>query len=277
MSLNLTVNGTALHTYAWNVVNRGARWKVPGMRGENVTMPGVHGSRQTIGKVYSENTLTFNMWAVGANLDGTMPANKDAERKCLENLDILSRLFSLPFLDVRQTLNDGTIRQCDAEVVQAIDFSTMAGGTRAEFAVELVVPKAFWFDLTTTVQSLPTGAVSTKMLNFTSFAAATAPIVGGVYEVTGPVASPTLANPDTGQWVKLNATVPAGQVWRVDSANWTSTLNGVNQLSKTTHGLGTTFLDLTPNTIGPKIYFTGGSTTTATAVKVTAKRAYFLA
>lgn len=278
MSVSLTINGVQLHTLAWNVQNRGSRWQMPGRRGENFSMPGVHGSTYSSIKPYEENSLTLSMWAVGANTDGTLPADKDAERKCLENLDMLSRLFSAPVLDVRQTLNDGSVRQCYAEVVQAVDFSSMAGGSRAEFAVELSVPAAFWFDVSNTTQTLLTGAVTAKTLAFTSFSAATAPLTGLVFEVTGPVASPVLADPVTGQWVKLTRTLTAGQVWKVDTANWATTVAGANALHQTSHGLGTTFLDLSADATGPKIYFTAaGSATTATSVKVTGKKAYFLA
>lgn len=275
--MNLTVNGVALNTYAYNVVNRGSRWKVPGRRGANLTMPGVHGSVHAIGKPYDENTLTISMWALGANSDGSLPADKNLEKQCLSNLDMLSRLFSAPILDARQTLPDGSVRQCSAEVVQAIDFTSMAGGTRAEFAVELIVPKAFWFDLSTTSQSLMTGATGSGMLTFTSFAAATAPLTGALYEVTGPISNPLLSDPSTGQWVRLGKTVAAGQKWSVNSATWQTTLAGQNVLGDTTHGFGTTFLDLTPGPQGPTIYWSGTNTSTATSIKVTAKRAYFLA
>lgn len=275
----LIVNNVSLNTLAWNIEKRGSRWQVPGRRGENFSMPGVHGATHVMAKPYEENTLPLSMWAVGANVDGTMPADKNARKKCMENLDALSRLFSAPVLSLQELDPDtGTSRHCLGEVVQAIDFSSMAGGTRAEFGVEIVVPGAFWHDATATVQTLTTGVTTAKTLNFTSFAGMTAPLVGATYEVAGPVASPVLADPVTGQWVKLNRTLTAGQVWKVDTDKWTTMIGSTNVLHQTTHGFGTTFLELSADVNGPKLYFTAaGSTSTATSVKVTGKKGYLLA
>lgn len=275
----LTVNGQSLSTLAWNIESRGARWQVPGRRGENFAMPGVHGATHVMGKPYEENSLPLSMWAVGANPDGSLPADKNSRLKCLENLDMLSRLFSAPVLELIETDPDtGAQRRCLGEVVQAIDFSSMAGGTRAEFAVEIVVPGSFWFDISNTVQTVPTGVTTAKTLTFSSFSAMTAPLVGATYEVAGPVASPVLADPVTGQWVKLGRTLTSGQVWKIDTANWTTMIGSTNVLHQTTHGFGTTFLDLSAAVGGPRLHFTAaGSTTTATSVKVTGKKGYLLA
>lgn len=278
MSMSLTVNGVELHQYAWNVTNRSARWQMPSRRGENFSMPGVHGAKYMGGKPYAENGLPLAMWAVGAEPDGSVPANRDAAAKCLENLDMLSRLFSQPMLEVRQTLNDGSVRMCHAEVVQSVNFASMAGGTRAEFGVELNVPAAFWFDEADTVETVLPGAVTEATLSFASFAAATAPLSGLTFEVTGPVASPVLTDPVTRQWVKLGRSLAAGETWTVDTAEWSTKVGSTNVLDVTSHGNGTTFLDLSADPLGPKILFTAaGSATSATAVKVTGKRAYFLA
>jgi hypothetical protein len=270
--MSLTVNGVALNTLAWNVQNRSARWRVPGRRGANVPLPGVHGTLVVPGKPFDENTLVLNMWAVGCNTDGSFPASPSRARLCRDNLDTLTRLFTAPVLNLTETV-DADIRQATGEVVTTIDHSSMAGGTRAEFSVEIVVPKAFWFDQSAVTQTLIPGSADAT-LAYTGFSAATAPLVDLTYEVTGPASNPTMYDPVTGQWVQLMQVLGAGVKWTLDSLNWTSTVGAANAIANTAHGIGATLLDLTPDATGPKLRITGAS---GASVKLTGKRGYLLA
>lgn len=280
MNKPLTVNGVELHTLAWNVKNRSGRWRVPERRGADAIMPGIHGSARRLGKPFASNTMVWSMWAVGANANGTIPADKNIAKKCMENLDALSRLFTAPTLVINQTdwtTPDPLVRTCTAQCVSAIDFTSMAGGTMAEFSVELQIPEVFWFDVATTTQAIAVGS-SGNVLNFTNFGAATAPLVNAVFELTGPIQTPRLTDPVTGQWVQLNKNLAGGAVWQVDVGAWTTKIGGANEVASTTHGKGANFLELTPDAAGMKVRVNGASGITgATSLKVTGKRGYLLA
>lgn len=281
MNQLLTVNGVDLHTLAWNVKNRSGRWHVPERRGADPVFPGIHGTGRTLGKPFAANTLVWSMWAVGSNADGTIPADKNMAKKCMENLDALSRLFTAPTLVIQQSgweTPTPQIRECVAQCVAAIDFSSMSGGTRAEFSVELQVPAAFWFEQGTgTTQTILVGS-SGSTLNFTNFAAATAPLVNAAFDLTGPAQTPRLTDPVTGQWVQLNKNLVAGAHWYLDVGAWTSKIGTTNEIASTSHGLGANFLELTPDAAGMKVKVTAASgITAATSLKVTGRRGFLLA
>lgn len=277
---DLLVDGVSVQTYAYNVTSRASRWVVPGRRGDNPSLPGVHGTLWTPGKPYDENTLVWNMWALGCEPDGSMPAGRRQD-KVMHNLDALMRLFSTPYLRTvvqRNSVNGD--RQFRGEITAAIDLSSMAGGTRAEFAVEWTLPDPFWQDVVAkTATATPGSGATSVAVRFAAFDGATAPITGAVFEVTGPVQSPMLVDISTGQWVKLGMTLAAGQVWRVDTASWTSTVAGANKVGVTTHGGGATFLDVTPQTSGQCLvgFQAAGGVTAATSMKMTGRRKYLLA
>lgn len=277
---DLLVDGVSVQSYAYNVTSRASRWQVPGRRGDNPTMPGVHGSLWTPGKPFDENTLVWKMWAVGANPDGSMPEGHRADR-VVEHLDALTRLFTIPGLrTVVQRDAERGDRQFLGEVTAAIDLSSMAGGTRAEFSVEWTLPDPFWQDVTARTETITPGSGTTsKVLTFPQFAGASAPITGATFEVMGPVQSPVLSDPVTGQWVKLGESVPANQVWRVQTGTWQSSVNGVNRLGVTTHGGGASFLDVSPQPDGRVMvgFQAAGGVTAATSVKMTGRRKYLLA
>lgn len=272
---SLSVNGVPLQTLAFNVTQRGSRWKVPGRRGDNQALPGLHGSHRVAGKPYDENTIVLGMWIVGANEDGTLPTVKSRQVLVEQHLDMLVRLFTADAgVSLQQHRLDGD-RYMAGEVTQAVDFTSMAGATRAEFNVEIVAADPFWYDEATTTQVQIVSEPQTVRLD--KFSEATGPLTKGVYKVVGPVQSPTLTNPMTGQWVKLATELTAGQTWVLDSGQWSSTIDGANALSDTVHGLGATFIDLSALGGGPKIRLDGDGMSGQTSLSVTARKAYLLA
>lgn len=270
-------DGVSLSTLAWNVKNRSAGWKVPGRRGANLVLPGVHGAQWTPGKPYEQGNVVLTMWAAGCNLDGSVPTDKNRRKKMEENLDALTRLFATPSFVLSKTRADGTTRSAFVEVVAAIDFTSMAGGTRAEFGVEMVVPGSFWLEAADTTQTVLVGGTGAqnKVLSFSSFDVATAPLVGAQYEVLGPANWPKLTDPVTGQWVQLEMNLGASVRWTVDSGLMTSvSTTNVNRLSVTRHGLGSSFLDMSRSSLR---FSASGGVTAATSVKVTGKRGFMVA
>lgn len=274
----LLIDGVDISQYAYNVKDRAGRLHVPGRRGENIVLPGQHGTSYVPGKPFDENAIPLSMWAVGANADGSVPGSGDRRAQCLANLDMLVRLFQKgALISVKQMYTASTGRECYAEVKQAIDFSTMAGATRAEFAVELVVPGAFWRSIAATNQTILTGTSSPATLVFSTFAPSTAPLTGMQFDLLGPATDPVITDTTTGQWMKHSGAVPSGQHWIVDVAAWTATLNGANDIAALLHGGGASFLDLSANVAGPTVTVAGTSFNSSTSLKVTGKQSYLMA
>ena len=103
--MSWSVDGKDLSNLAWNIKSRSAGWSVPGRSGENIRVPGKHGSFWTPNKTYEEGRLTLSMWADGCNEDGTIPQSEDARKKVRDNLDKLTSMFSTNrrLLTIRQT------------------------------------------------------------------------------------------------------------------------------------------------------------------------------
>lgn len=279
---NLSVNGVSIQTLAWNVTQRGARWRVPGRRGDNQPLPGLHGTNYLAGKTYDENTLVLNMWVIGANPDGSMPSSLNRVRQVEQHADMLTALFSSETqLVLTQTRPDGD-RVLTGEVKSAIDFTTMAGATRAEFSVEIVAADPFWYSPETTSQTAQ--ALTSGFYSMSAFADCTAPINKGTYTLSGPIQSPTLLNPTTGQFLSLADSVAAGEQWVVDNQQWSSRVVNAtthasrNVIAATAHAGGASLLDLSPDMInGPRVGVLGSGQTSQTALQVAARKAYLIA
>lgn len=97
-----TVDDIDLDTLAFNISNRAASWKTPPKRGTNLIIPGRHGARWLPNKPFEQGNVTLNMWAVGAEEDGSMPEIGSLQRKVRENIDKLTAIFgqSSKLLDV---------------------------------------------------------------------------------------------------------------------------------------------------------------------------------
>lgn len=97
-----TVDDIDLDTLAFNISNRAASWKTPPKRGTNLVIPGRHGARWLPNKPFEQGDLTLNMWAVGAEEDGSMPTIGSLASKVRANIDKLTAIFgqSSKLLDV---------------------------------------------------------------------------------------------------------------------------------------------------------------------------------
>lgn len=268
---------------AWNVSTRAARWKIPGRRGQNMVVPGQHGQVQSRNKPFDQNVLPLTMWAVGCNPDGSMPTDRDSRKKVLQHLDSLSMLFtSNERITLKQVRSDGTARVCVGEVAQAIDFSAMAGATRAEFAVEIVVPGAFWFDEVVTEQELPIPAAampSGTVMLFNLFAGATAPLVDARYRITGPMTYPILANPKTLQYVQGFKMSTGTLEWlEFQTDTWKVLNNGALAMDILVRSGGQRMFEAAMSSAGAQVSVAAASGFTgASKLKITGRKGYLLA
>lgn len=278
--MKLTIDGIDMQTLAWNIRDRGGRWTFPSKQGTNINVPGRNGTLWVRNKTFDENNITMQMWAVGCNPDGSFPTDRTRAQQCRDNLDKLGRLFSKThaLLELVETDDLGAQRRCNAETYQAFDFSTMANGTRAEFAVELKIPAAFWEDMDSI--SFETAAGITTGTNFEVVGASggSAPIDDAILKIDGAVTNPKLIDLTTNDWVMYSGTVASGEQWVVDANAWTTVKGTTNLLGDTTHS-GTRLLTLTPHPVTGlvSLRFEGSTTDSGTKITVIARRKWLLA
>lgn len=281
-SESLTVDGFLLNTLAYNISTGSGRAQSPAIRGTNAQLAGRHGEIYVPMKTMDVGTFTLSMWIAGCNPDGTIPTSVNLQRiQFLTSRDKLIQLFTKRYalLHFAQIMPDFSVRECYGDVLEIVDFSSMAGRTRADFNVAVRVPDVYWQDASVTTQGFTnmTFSSSTTTQTFSSFTPSTGYISDSVVTVTGPITNPVIADAASGISVSLLGTaVPAGQTWVVDSSQWASTLNSVSVLANTTHSGSNRFLEITP-TDPPSLTLTGTGTTSATGLQLTARNKYVAA
>lgn len=269
----LTVDGLPLNSFAYNISTGTGREGVAPIRGTNTQVLGRTGELYTPMKAIDVGTLTITMWISGCNTDGSIPTGNTAQRtQFVTNRELLLTLFSKRHAPINlvQTMPDGTTRLARGDVLEAIDFTTMAGRTRAEFAVTMRLVDTYWTSSSTATFSItnPTmGAVQT----LTQFDPSTGYIQDATITVTGPITNPIITDIPSSVSIKYTGSVPSGQTWVINCNAFTSTVNGVSVMGNTTR-LGTPFMfEISPlTTSAPQISLGGTSNTSATALSVVA-------
>lgn len=271
----LTVDGVTLNTLAYNVRTKTGRWNVAAVRGANQQLPGRHGTLFSPQKVFDEGSFVIQGYVLGQSVAGakTLTGKQYVET----HVDTLTQLFGKrgALLDVRQVRVDGTTRQAFAEVVATYGFDSMAGATRAEFAVELVIPGAFWQD-TGDVTFASTIGIGASTQTLTQFVGATAPMDELVYTVRGAATNPRLTDPTTGQWVQYTGTVSASLDLVINAKTWAATNNGTAVLANMSHGGGARWL-VTSGVASPQVTLSGSGFGANTRLTVVGRRKYLVA
>jgi hypothetical protein len=275
----LTVDGVVLNTLAKNIESLTGRLRTPPKRTQNIRVPGRHGTIRTNGKKFDENIISLPMWVVGSDDDGRIPTGETERAMFFSNVDQLSRLFigRDTELDVRHTLPDESVRQCFADVLDAIDFTTDVDPPVGKFGVNLVVSRAFWQDLDSTLQSKSALPASVR---FQRFAGATAPMEDLVATIVGPWNAPRLTF-DDGSWVQYNHVFGAGEGVVIDSGSWS--LSGVGghvpSLTKLTYyGMSSHWISVpaTDHEDGPRVTFTGADRTAESTLTLQGRRKFLV-
>lgn len=283
----LTVDGTVLNTYAKNIETRTGRMHVPGLRTPNVALPGKHGDGWTKYKTYEPGVLVLNMWVLGCDDDGLIPGGSTARKEFIKNRDALLQLFmaSQSLRTLKQTMPDGSVRQCRAEVLTAFDFSSI-NPTDARFSVEFAIPEVFWESETYTTDSLialtAEAGAGSDYSDVTFLDGSNAPIEDLIFKVHGPATNPTLWDAWTGQYVRLNAALGSGSVWTVNSGLWTTDVDGTNVVASVQSvGESPRLLVLNPYQAGPpriKVVANGGTWVPGTStLKISGRRKFLVA
>lgn len=226
-----------LSAYAWNISAQ--TLSVPALRGSNLEMPMRDGFIHVPNRASSPGEVSLSMWVLGANPDGSTPGVRSSRRALFEkNLHFLLGVLTnrSRTIRLRRYLASNTVfREAQVAFSDSISVATMMARQRAEFTAVFEIVDSFWRSGASVTQSI-TGNASTG-LDLLMFGAEgmSAPVQDAVVTVTGPIAQPEISNPESGVWVRLGASLAAGEQWVVDSGAWTSKRQGITAPA-TTHG-----------------------------------------
>lgn len=282
----ITVNGTRLDTYAYNIEKKDGWANIAGRIGSNAKVPGRHGSIWVPNKRHDEGEFILSMWVSHKDVDGNI-VGSDPYFQFRKNLDALVTLLdsSYALLDVRQQIGPTPAtdtRQAFCEFVGSLK-PDLFGNQYGKFTVALAIPAVFWQDLATQDWAGPTGAGAISVNTVTTMAGATAPMEDLQFQVVGPITNPRVTDVATGHYVQLNATVSAGETWEVDASKWTTvtgtatgwTGTGTNRTSITTAvGMHSPRLFALAPGSAPSVQLGGSGTAAATQLKIRSRRKF---
>lgn len=276
----LTVNGIDLAEYATIAESLAGLLTVPRRRGDNLHVPGRHGTLHTTRKLYDENTIVIPFLVAGAKPDGSMPLGSSEREELYHRADELCRVFASDQVTLEHTVPDGTTRRLVGEVLDVVSFTRNLGVTPVIASVKVAVRASypFWVDTHTVTSSLTVVTGGAALLG--ELASSTAPIDKMSIEFVGPISNPALFAPATGVYVAYDRVIPAGQKLVINTELWTlSPGNGaawtVNYGVLRHGGASGRWFEIPPASPAPTVVLThsGGGTATAT---ITAANTYLI-
>lgn len=221
-----SVNGVSLQTLAFNVSTWGGDLQAPPpLRGGDLVIPyrpgEVFQTRRPSGR-----SMTFNMWVLGADVNGKIPTNMTMRAQFESNLKLLRNLFWNQGRQVSITKRwkepgSSVVQTATAKAIFSGGFApTMNGALRATYSVEMYLSDPFFYGDEETVNF---SATSAPTVNIT---------VPGDYETTvatmqfnGARDNMRLTNLSEGVYVNVNNNVVAGSEIVLDIDNWTALKN----------------------------------------------------
>lgn len=241
----VTVDGVPLQTYAWNLKTLTGRLGVPGAKGGNSTVAMRSGARWRR-KQWESKTETWSMWVLGCDEDGLIPPH-GSRAQFTENLMALHRLFAVRDreLDLTKTVRtpDGDLLMSAlGEVVSAWDPTSMAGGTRATFSVDMHLADPFWYGqpIEFTIQPGQT-AVQWEMPGTVR--------ADRMLIHLDNVGNATLSNDTLGVSVTTDVDLPAGETMTLDTDRFAAVTGlGANRVGRITHSGAVSWMELAPGT-----------------------------
>lgn len=146
-----SIDGVSLQTYAFNISTWGGdAQSVPNLRGDDLTIPYAAGD-VWLDKVPDARTISFGMWVIGANEDGTLPVEGSSRELFEKNWRMLKKLMWTPNRQVNLTKrfrdwNTGEIVEATAKAQFAGGLQpTMNGTQRAQFTVQFKLADPFFY------------------------------------------------------------------------------------------------------------------------------------
>jgi hypothetical protein len=145
------VDGVSLQTYAYNIQTWGGDAQAPPpLRGDDVLVPHQVGRTWTP-RVPDSRTITFGMWVVGANKDGSIPESGISRQLFERNWAMLRKLLWTPRRQVKLTKRFRVPGSSKVHTASAMaQFSgglnpAMTGRTRAQFTVDLLLSDPYFY------------------------------------------------------------------------------------------------------------------------------------
>lgn len=219
------IDGTPLQTLAYNITSWGGDLQAPPpLRGGDITVPYKPGTVFQK-RVPDGRTISFDMWVVGADTDGNVPASASMRAEFEKNLKMLRRLFWKPNAQLSITrrwkeYGSSTVLSATAKGVYAGGFvPSMNGQLRATFSVDIYLSDPFFYGAEKT-ETFSAVATSNKTIS-----------VPGDYETTAILLEFDAArnnfrmtNSSEGIYVNVNQDLAAGEVV-LDVDKWTAVKN----------------------------------------------------
>lgn len=280
MANSLVADGYELDTLAHWVGLDSNRWSVPAAKGENILVPGRHGSLYVADKTFSEGEFNLTMHVFGDTLAETR-----------SNIDKLLRIFTKrkTLIHFEHTMDDGTEIECWAECIGAFDITRSSAALPfARMNVGFKIPEAFWQDAELRTWTGPTGMEASMGLRMDEFGGGTAPMDDAVYLFHGPADEPELKAIATGAYIRLeDYSLGEGETWRIDTDRWISrvgpsesvtfTSGGTSVIGNTVHGGSASFLDIPPHLTEDFVLEVGGLNIGAAAyIEARGRRKYLI-
>jgi len=278
----LTVDGVVLNTLAKNITSLAGRLRTPPVRTNNIVVPNRHGVLRTPRKWFDANVLQLPMWVLGCADDGSIPTTSRTE--FYKRVDELTALFSSPEpLLVQHTLPDASVRECLAEVLEVLDFTTSGINPVGMFSVALNVYGAFWRDNSDKTFSLTNPTVP-GTISLTQFAGATAPMDDLIITITGPITNPRveayrnglpLSQPVVFQYT---GAIASGQTLILNCGTWQMSGTAGATFANLSHSGDARWLSIpaAPGAGTPQIRLSGSGNSAVTAISVVGRRKFLV-
>lgn len=223
----LYVDGVRLDTLANNIETLDGRYRMPGVRNEDIVVPGVDGVIPSWNLSWDSNDFSLSMWVNGTDPDGAIPWGSDARNEFEKNWAALTRLFGVRHRPIvlRRTMGDGTIQIANARVIAAIA-PKIDSRVFGKFVVIMEVYETFWRDESVRTHDSPFVANSDITLsNFDN----TMPIKDAKITLTGAsVSGAKITDMASGHWISLPQSLASGATWIIDCAKGTSKVGAAN-------------------------------------------------
>lgn len=279
-----------LNSYAFNISK--VSHSVPELRGDHTTLPQRSGVIPRLNRSYEAGEIALNMWVLGAELDGSVPPLRSERRALFErNLEALLTLFhhqSGPINLYKMSVAPGSSGSAETRYARALitgstSLETMAARQRAEMVVTFKLIDSHWSALNPVTETTAASSDLPKNLTLTNMSSA--PVEDAVITITGPVATPTIACPDSGTSVKYNGNIATGQTLVLDCGTWTAMLGSTNVTSAITNSGHARWLYIPPRgsaainvaaSLKPTITMTGAGAAASTKFSVTYRKRYLL-
>lgn len=211
---SLTINGVDPNTYGVYLQSKNGLRVSPLRRGGNIQIPLLDGEIFRPAKRYEPAQMPLVFIIKGVNPATNTVTLGSYEAHFEQNLSNFMRLVNTDSVILQNTRQDGSIRQCTAEVKDVLPPVILSKARRWDsLGVAFVVIGAFWEEVGfTNIPSFSLATGGTRLLS--EIANATAPM-NNMTVTFGPSNTPRIQHGVTGVFMQYNGIIAAGQVLNI--------------------------------------------------------------